>query len=175
MRKKQGRAPTAPRLDRLARSIRQAHAAATRAMGDFLEHARRAGDLLFEVKRELPHGQFLAWVDAHCGFGRRTAQLYLQVVKHWDEIVKAQRVAYLPLRRVRQVLAAAGGDEPDPPRIGTDLVREQDRYLTVLRRVEETPPDQLHGTERLALPRFDEVEQAQQRVKNRLAGREAAA
>lgn len=42
-----------------------------------VEHAKRAGSLLLEVKAQLPHGEFLPWVRANVRVTPRQAQRYI--------------------------------------------------------------------------------------------------
>ncbi|MCV2354630.1 DUF3102 domain-containing protein [Paucibacter sp. B2R-40] len=42
-----------------------------------VDHARRAGALLLQVKADLGHGKFLAWLEQHVEFTPRTAQRYM--------------------------------------------------------------------------------------------------
>ena len=93
-------------LDTLAREIKEAHDAAATAMRESLRHARRAGELLIEVKDQLPHGEFGPWIDAHCGFGWRTANLYMRIAHEWEKLVaeNSQRIANLTLGETMDLL-----------------------------------------------------------------------
>lgn len=42
-------------------------------------HAIRAGNLLDAIKLRLKHGDFLLWVEEHCGVSARQAQRYMKV------------------------------------------------------------------------------------------------
>jgi Protein of unknown function (DUF3102) len=64
-----------------------------------LERAVQIGALLIEVKRQLPHGQWLPWLAEHCPhISRRTAQIYMQVARFtfmFEAVSKAQEAAHL--------------------------------------------------------------------------------
>lgn len=100
-------------LDTLAREIKEAHDAAATAMRESLRHARRAGELLIEVKDQLPHGEFGPWIDAHCGFGWRTANLYMRIAREWEKLVaeNSQRIANLTLGETMDLLTRVDAGE----------------------------------------------------------------
>jgi hypothetical protein len=78
--------PTEDRLDTLTRTIRQAHAECSQAMRTTLEAARRAGDALIEARKDIGHGGWLKYVEQTCGLNRRTANRYMTIAEHWDQI-----------------------------------------------------------------------------------------
>ena len=45
------------------------------------ERAIEAGRALLEAKGLVKHGQWLPWLQQHCGMSERTAQLYVQIAK----------------------------------------------------------------------------------------------
>ena len=49
----------------VANEINAQHRLAVQHAGSAIEHAKRAGELLTQVKAGLPHGTFLAWVATH--------------------------------------------------------------------------------------------------------------
>jgi hypothetical protein len=67
-----------------AENINEAHSIAKRMAKDAISHARRCGDLLAAMKASLPRGQFDAWVEAKCDFGRAMAYNYMKVAKSSD-------------------------------------------------------------------------------------------
>lgn len=87
-----------PVLKALAETIRTQHIACEKAMGESLKHAMIAGAALLEAKKEIAHGQFLAWVETNCDFSFRTAQQYMQLAKNKGQISNAQRAAHLSQR-----------------------------------------------------------------------------
>jgi hypothetical protein len=95
-------------LSALAKEIRQAHEAALASARTSLQHARRAGELLMRAKAEVPHGGWLPWLKASCpGISERTAQAYMQVSAHWEEITaKAQGTADLPISTALALVSA---------------------------------------------------------------------
>ena len=69
------------RLAVLAREIRIRHAGVKIAAEVASEHAIAAGNALIEAKALVAHGQWLPWLDSHCGFSERTAQLYMRIAE----------------------------------------------------------------------------------------------
>jgi len=73
--------PTIRPLDRLARCINEQQAQIEAHARNMLFFAKVAGELLIEVKEQLPHGQFKAWVEANCRVSYRMAMKYMRVAK----------------------------------------------------------------------------------------------
>jgi hypothetical protein len=71
----------------LAVRIKAEHEAALTATGNGIEHAMVAGELLLDVKRQLKHGQFLAWLAENRAIPDRTCRLYML----WRRIERRSR------------------------------------------------------------------------------------
>ncbi len=100
------RAGQPPTLVDLAQRINQEHLAADSAGSAFLAHARTAGELLLQVKEQLPHGDFTPWVRANFQGRARTARAYMQISRRWPEIeAKRQRAATLSAREAIKLLS----------------------------------------------------------------------
>ena len=107
----------------LAAQINAAHERAQGAVRDALGHAAEAGRLLIDAKRQLPHGQFGAWMAEHCAFARTTASLYMRVARQWPELQGALRSGNaLPLREAQRLLAAPSAPARD---LGEDALPQQ--------------------------------------------------
>ena len=77
-----------PKLKRLAEEILKEHSLVERAKQASIEHAKRCGDKLIEAKEAVDHGDWLQWLKQHCPtLKERTARLYMQVARHWDELI----------------------------------------------------------------------------------------
>ncbi len=72
--------------EQTAREINDEHRAVGLALRDSLEHARRCGELLNDVKDKLPHGAFMAWVERHCVFSHRAATMYMRIAREWERL-----------------------------------------------------------------------------------------
>ena len=71
-----------------------------------LGHAKKAGDLLTEIKSELPHGEFSKWLDKNFKSSRRTAQRFMKIAANWDTLeAKTPRVSLLSLREAERIIA----------------------------------------------------------------------
>ena len=65
----------------LVAEINAEHAEAVKHADKAIEHAKRAGALLLEVKATLEHGAFLPWVDANLNVSRRQCQRYMRAAE----------------------------------------------------------------------------------------------
>ncbi|MET3135666.1 hypothetical protein AAKU61_000004 [Undibacterium sp. GrIS 1.2] len=65
----------------IASEINAHHQAATSKANEAINHAKDAGDLLLEVKKALPHGQFSQWMDENIQVSTRQAQRYMAVAQ----------------------------------------------------------------------------------------------
>ena len=64
-----------------AHRIREEHRLALQCRDSAIEHATEAGRLLLMVKQRLGHGEFIPWVEAHCGLKYSTAARYVTAAK----------------------------------------------------------------------------------------------
>ena len=99
-------------LTDLAARIRAEHENSILAVKRGLAHAISAGQLLIEAKAQLQHGQWLPWLRDHCQVPERTAQLYMKLATHGDEI---RSVADLTVRGAMAALM--------PPNEGEAILR----------------------------------------------------
>jgi hypothetical protein len=98
----------------LAARIRAEHEAVRGLLHAVVERAMAAGDLLIEAKAQVPHGQWLPWLQDHVQISERTAQLYMRLAKNRAEIEKAKsamHVADLTLNQAAAVLTLSSNIE----------------------------------------------------------------
>lgn len=57
-----------------------------------LDNMIRLGELLTEVKAELPHGEFTGWIEENLPFTPRTARRYMKVYNHRAELGGAETI-----------------------------------------------------------------------------------
>lgn len=69
------------KLPEKVRGINGEHRNAMECAETAVQHAIRCGELLLEVKDELPRGTFDGWVSRNCEFGRSTAYAYLKAAQ----------------------------------------------------------------------------------------------
>jgi len=74
--------------------ITELHEEIKNLMINSLEKAFTIGQLLEEQKKELPHGEFIPWIEKNLPFGDRTARNYITVYKNKD-ILKRKAVSDL--------------------------------------------------------------------------------
>jgi hypothetical protein len=93
-------------LTDLAARIRTEHEAVANVLTDGVQHAMTAGQLLIEAKKQLSHGDWLAWVESNCAMNVRTAQAYMRVARSFKGLgANTQRVAHLSFRDALKSLA----------------------------------------------------------------------
>jgi len=74
----------------MAVKINELHEKANLAMMDTVSYATEIGELLSVKKEELAHGEFSGWVTDNLDFSLRTAQSYIKIFKHRDELERFQ-------------------------------------------------------------------------------------
>lgn len=93
-----------------------------------LKSEKEAGDLLIEVKKSLPHGQFLNWIKNNCTISERHAQRLMKIASHWDEITAMitesksdMRVGFesLPTLTAALAIARVAEAKANPDKYGT--------------------------------------------------------
>lgn len=116
-------------LSRLAVDILEAHHAFIATATSALEHAKQAGELLIEAKNQLPHGEWLPWLEAHCpNLSPRRAQGYMRIAREWPRLLEVaantKRDSLLPIRDALTILA----DEwTDPDELGAGGADDDDK------------------------------------------------
>ncbi|MGZ3331910.1 MAG: DUF3102 domain-containing protein [Gemmatimonadaceae bacterium] len=91
-------------LEQLAADIKREHEATENGIRNSLEHARTAGEMLSQVKDRLKHGEFMPWVELHCGFSHSTANLYMKIAEEWTTLGNSQRVVNFSLHEASKLL-----------------------------------------------------------------------
>jgi hypothetical protein len=90
----------------LAPRIREAHQAAEANRQSAVASAIMVGRLLKEARAQVPHGEWLSWLERNTGLSQRTAQRYLRYAKHADEL-KDAAVIDLSIRNADCKIAGA--------------------------------------------------------------------
>lgn len=98
------------KLAELAGAVNAEHRRCETAIRESLAHALKAGELLIEAKKLLPHGEWAGWLVGNCEFSERTAQAYMRLARGWPELGKTQRVADLSFREAIGLLAVPRGE-----------------------------------------------------------------
>lgn len=83
----------------LATEINTLHAKAVHHAGSAIDFAKQAGELLLKAKSDLPHGDFLPWLEANCTVTPRQAQRYMAAAQGKPipvRAIKCDTVSYLP-------------------------------------------------------------------------------
>jgi hypothetical protein len=106
-------------LGQLAEEINAEHRAFVGTFQKTVEHGIRAGELLSTAKAECAHGTWLPWLEENFEGAARTAQEYMRLHNHRDEIrAKYADSAHLSIGAALKELAAPK-DAPRPERPAT--------------------------------------------------------
>ena len=117
----------------LADEINAHHQAAEAALNRGLEEAHKCGELLLEAKAACPHGTWQKWLADNFRGSTRSAQCYMRIANHWQEIeAKSADSALLSIDGAVKLLAAPkpkekpsappAAPEPDEPAGGWCLI-----------------------------------------------------
>lgn len=117
----------------LADEINAHHQAAEAALNRGLEEAHKCGELLLEAKAACPHGTWQKWLADNFRGSTRSAQCYMRIANHWQEIeAKNADSALLSIDGAVKLLAAPkpkekpsappAAPEPDEPAGGWCLI-----------------------------------------------------
>ena len=117
----------------LADEINAHHRAAEAALNRGLEEAHKCGELLLEAKASCPHGTWQKWLADNFRGSTRSAQCYMRIANHWQEIeAKSADSALLSIDGAVKLLAAPKpkekpsapptAPEPDEPADGWCLI-----------------------------------------------------
>ncbi len=127
------------KLENLAEQINAAHRSFVGTLRKTVEHGIRAGELLAEAKAQCSHGTWLPWLEQNFEGAPRTAQEYMRLHNHRDEILaKTRDSAHLSVSGALKELAAPSEKseaETDAPErneqdIDVSLIRTlQGRFL----------------------------------------------
>jgi hypothetical protein len=103
---------TASALEKLATRIRAEHAAVAGDLASATLHAKNAGAMLREAKKQVKHGEWMTWLAIHCDISDRSARAYMRVAKHWRTIeANGQSLADLSVSKALALIA------PAPPKV----------------------------------------------------------
>ena len=100
-------------LGKLAEEINAEHRAFVGTFRKTVEHGIWAGELLSRAKQECPHGAWLPWLEENFLGAPRTAQDYMRLYNHRDEVrAKTRDAAHLSVSGALKELAASSSTEP---------------------------------------------------------------
>jgi hypothetical protein len=90
----------------IAARIKVEHQAVAASLKRSIDHAIAAGELLLEAKDQIPHGQWLPWLEQHCGVTPRAAQMYMRVATYRAAIeLKYEDISHLTIAGALAALA----------------------------------------------------------------------
>ena len=91
----------------LATQINEALAESNRLAESAVMEAARAGKLMIEAKKQVPHGQWSQWIQENCHMTDRNARRYMQLARELPKLGDNRRaeVMSLPIREAVQAIA----------------------------------------------------------------------
>ena len=92
-------------LPDLAKQINAGHATCLESARDTITGAIEVGRLLVEAKDQVRHGEWAAWVEAHCEFGIRQAQNYMRTYQNRERLEAQMRNGDSHLTSLRNAVA----------------------------------------------------------------------
>jgi len=101
-------------LEDLATRIKNAHRAVRDAAKNIVREAITAGMALNDAKAKLSHGEWLPWLEQHCGFSERTAHNYMLIAANQHKF-KFAIDADLTLNQCLRQIKGDGGSKDDGP------------------------------------------------------------
>jgi len=100
-------------LQELAAEINAEHRAFVGTFRKTVEHGIRAGELLAQAKAECKHGTWLPWLEENFEGAIRTAQEYLRLYNHRDQLrAKTRDSAHLSMSGALREIATPTGSTP---------------------------------------------------------------
>lgn len=103
------------RLTSLAQKINAEHRAFASTFRKTVEHGIRAGELLSEAKTQCLHGAWLPWLESNFEGAPRTAQEYMRLYNHREEIRANMRdSAHLSIGDALKKISAPREPSPAP-------------------------------------------------------------
>jgi hypothetical protein len=148
-------------LENLASEINAEHRAFVGSLKKTAEHGIRAGELLSEAKSKCKHGEWLPWLQTNFEGAPRTAQDYMRLYNHRDEIrAKTRDSAHLGISGALKEIAAPkdnrhlGSEWEKAYRAWTHALGtpEEPQWLASLKELDrqarpsDLPPSRLHGS-----------------------------
>lgn len=101
------------RLSKLGLKIEKAHNAVLGHIRTTVEHAIKAGALLSEAKKIVPHGGWQEWLDKNTSLEARQAQRYMKVFDGREALPKTTSKSYLTLTEALELLDPEEEDEKE--------------------------------------------------------------
>ena len=144
----------------LAQKINVAHRHAISHADKAIEYARQAGELLLSVKNDLPHGDFIPWVECNVDVTPRQAQRYMAAAQGRPTPVRKLT------SKTTQVshLTADHSVRPFVKGFGVAVAKLADDFQEILKKGECIPPSKFQG----AAPTIQDVKYDLLRIENAL-------
>lgn len=108
------------------------HNSIVSALRRSVENAIEIGQLLEQKKEELPHGEFLPWIERYLPFSEWTARNYMRVYQYRaktgnvPDLTEAYRVAQLEDQRAKGKTSKAPESKPEPVRLKGPTINDEE-------------------------------------------------
>src|SRR5438093_3645457 len=137
------KAVAVPHAD-LAEKIKSAHANVITGMKDTVMKSMALGDILIVAKDRMPHGDFLPWLERHCGVANRTAQQCMKWARNRSKIEEAMRNAqdhaYFTQADASKAIGGSGANKAAPDAKAV-VANVSDRLLSALNELKQSKGD----------------------------------
>jgi hypothetical protein len=126
----------------LAQKIKEAHSAVIVGMKDTVMKSMALGDILTAAKDRMPHGEFIPWLEGHCGVAKRTAQQCMKWARNRPMIEEAMKAHDHALFTQADANAAIGSKTStgDGPKVDPKVVvaNVSDKLLSALNELKQS-------------------------------------
>lgn len=102
------KAEVLPSVDQLLVEFNKQHQLVKEAAHDLVEQAIAAGSILLQIKEQIPHGQWLKWLEEHFpGQEQGTLRVYMRLARYQERVRAVNAVT------MRAAINAVGGARDD--------------------------------------------------------------
>jgi hypothetical protein len=120
---------TSNSLTDLRERLKNEYAAVVHSLKASVSHAMAAGDLLFEAKAQLNHGQWLPWLES-CGISERTAQRCMRLARN-RTVIEAKSDTLVTDVSITGALGMLAAPRSSNDEIARDAARLADHAIDV--------------------------------------------
>lgn len=96
-------------FDKDIEKIQGLHESIGANLSNALQNAVLIGEILNKKKKDLPHGQFIPWIESNLPFSRMTANKYMRLFENRDKLPNVN--SSLHLTEALKILSDSGKDE----------------------------------------------------------------
>jgi hypothetical protein len=127
--------PVSRELAALASSMNELHLAAVRLADEAVQRAIRCGEFAIQVKREVGHNKWQAWLAANCpAISKRTSQRYMKLARGKHHLPKNDTLSLLTMAMAMKLICRAERKAKESQRCSEREASSEpiDEYLAAL-------------------------------------------